>query len=71
MNTLRDVCTPEKLAAHAVIDKAAAGVFVPDAMLVRALVTLGEPVGSDVSAQRRREPLRRSPLSRWRAAHAR
>lgn len=69
--TLREHCTPEKLAAHGVIDKAVAGVFVPDAMLVRALVTLGEPVGSDVSAQRRREPLRRSPLSRWRAAHAR
>lgn len=42
--TLRDHCTPEKLRAHAILDRVRAGTCRSDYLIAWALLTLGETV---------------------------
>lgn len=42
MSTLRDKCSPEKLRAHAILDRVLAGLLVSGIQVRWALLTLGE-----------------------------
>ncbi len=42
--TLRDHCTPEKLRAHAILDRVRAGMLVSNTQIRWALLTLGETI---------------------------
>ncbi len=44
--TLRNHCTPDQLRAHAILDRARAGLLVSNTQIRWALLTLGEPVNA-------------------------